>query len=266
MPKSKPKDKLLNRVFAIAFVILSLVFMYYTGYHPFSPVALPLKPLADISPLLVILFVFLTPISIGFTIILYGLFREIWKPSLDFTLNRKRIWIFVSAILFAVVILSNAWWWLTSGFPHWLPEWGLQATLIEYFTGNFAMDTTILSLMFGILFLTNSNPKKSQSYKTMLIGVIFYQIVFFIIYPLMAYNSIAGIQAPLNKNYINFLGYTIFQPWFWCDLTYAIVTFIGAVWLLRKNTNIKKLILIAIVSFVVFFLLVTPFLPKPQFS
>jgi hypothetical protein len=242
--------------------MLTLVFFYYIGYS----VGSPLTPLiTKLSPLLVILFFCITPLGIGFTIILFGLLKEIWVPSLDFTFRRNLKWIFASIILFMVVVLSNAYWWIYAGFPHWVPERGWEAAFIEFFMGNFAVDTTILSLMLGILFLTNSTPKKSPSYKTILIGTVFWQIVCFITYLLLAGSSIAGIQPPMAERYRDFLGYTIFQPWFWCDLTYAMVTFIGAVWLLRTNTNIKKLILIAIISFIVFFLLVMPFLPKPQF-
>jgi hypothetical protein len=235
------------------------------GYGVGSPLT-PLKPIAELSPLLVIIFFCVTPLGIGFTIILFGLFKEIWKPSLDFTFHRNRKWIFASIILFMVVVLSNAYWWIYAGFPNLLPQYGLQTAFIKFFMGNFAVDTTILSLMLGILFLTNSTPEKSPSYKTILIGVVFWQIMCFITYLLQAGLSITGGRAPVAERYVNFLGYTVFQPWFWCDITYAIVTFVGAVWLLRTNTNMKKLILIAIVSFIVFFLLVTPFLPKPQFS
>ena len=259
--QSKP---LLNRVFAIFFVILTLVFFHYMGYGVGSPLT-PLKPIAELSPLLVILFFCVTPLGIGFTIILFGLFREIRKPSLDFTFHRKRKWIFASIILFMVVVLSNAYWWIAYG-PDWLSRYGWQAAIVEWFTGNFAVDTSILSLMLGILFLTNSTPKKSPSYKTILIGVVLWQIAMFITYLLLVGNSIASIRLPMAERYRDFLGYTIFQPWFWCDLTYAIVTIIGAVWLLRTNTNIKKVILIAIISFSVFFLLAAPLLLKPHFS
>jgi len=252
-------------VFAIFFVMLTLVFFYYMGYGVGSPLT-PLRPIAELSPLLVILFFCVTPLGIGFTIILLGLLKEIWKPSLDFTLHRSRKQILASIILSIVVIVNNAYWWIAHGFPRWIPERGWQAAFIEFFIGNFAVDTTILSLMLGALFLTESTPEKSPSYKTILIGVVLWQIMSFITYLLLTASSIAGIQPPIAKRYRDFLGYTIFQPWFWCDLTYAIVTLAGAVRLLRTNTNIRRLILIAIVSFIVFFLLTTPFLPKPQFS
>ena len=265
MPQNNPKNKLLNRAFAIIFVILSLVFFCYMGYGIGSPLTVPLGPIAELSPLLITLFFFITPFGIGFTIILFGLFKEIWKSSLDFTFNRNCKWIFASIILFMVVVLSNAYWWIAYG-SGWLSQYGWGAAFIEFFVGNFAQDTTILSLMLGILFLTNSNPQKSPSYKIILIGIVIWLIMFFFSYLLMAGTSIVGIQTPIAERYKDFLGYTIFQPWYWTDITYGIVTFIGAVWLLRTNTNIKKLILITIISFIVFFLLVTPFFPKPQFS
>jgi len=265
VPKTKSKNNILNRAFAAFFVMLSLVFFYYMGCGIGSPLA-PLKPVADISPLAVILFFCVTPLGIGFTIIFFGLLKEVWKPSLDFTFRRKRIWTVASIVLFAVVVVNNAWWWIYSGFPNWLPQHGLQSAVLEFFIGNFAVDTTILSLMFGVLFLTNSDPKKSPSYKTILVGTVFWQIVLFVTYLILSYSSIAGLRTPMAERYADFLGYTIFQPWFWTDIMYAIVTFAGAVQLLRRSTNVKKLILIAVVSFIVFFLLVTPFFPKPQLS
>ena len=259
MSKSKSKNKLLNRVFAILFFIYSLALFYYQGYG----VGSVLKPLADAShqPLLVIVFFSITPIGIGFTIILFGLLKEIWKHSLDFTFNHNWKWIFASIILFMVFILLNIWYWIFEGLPNWLPNQGWQTTIIEYFFGLVAVDTCILSLMLGILFLTNSDPKKSPSYKIILIGVLLYQIVCFSGYLIDAATNIAGLESPFAvERYRNFLGYTIFQPWFWLDMTSQTVTFIGALWLLRNNTNIKKLIIIFIILFIVFFVLSGPFL------
>jgi len=234
------------------------------GYGIGSPLTSTLKPIAETSPLLVTLFFSITPLGLGFTIILFGLLKEVWKPSLDFTFNHNRKWLFASIILFMVAIVNNAWWWVVNG-AQWISQYGFQSAFIEFFMGNFACDTTILSLMLGTLFLTNSDPKKSPSYKTILIGVVVWLIVFFISYLLMAVSSMAGVQAPVAERYKDFLGYDIFQPWYWTDIIYGIVTFIGSILLLRKNINVKKLILITVVGFIMFFLLVTLFLPKPQF-
>jgi len=251
MPKSEHKNKLLNRAFAIFFVILILAFFYYTIYGEGSF----LRPMVELThkPLFVII-LFLLFNGIGFSIILFGLLKEIYKPSLDFTFNHNRKWMLTSILLFAVFISLNIWWWVAVGIPDWLPSRGWQASVLEYLGSIVASDTCILSLMLGILFLTNSNPKKSPSYKTILIGVVFWQVMCLMNYLFNIGINIVGFQMPLQAfRYTNFLGYTIFQPWFWCDITYLTLTLIGALWLLRTNTKIKKLIIISIVLWIVDF-------------
>lgn len=151
MPQNKPKNKLLNRVFAITFVLIILTWMYdlWTRFGPPAPESFTL--------------------GITILIIIVGLLVEAWKPSLDFTFYRGRIWIFMSIILFAVFILNSIYWWITYGLVDWLPYHGQSGTIIEYLMGSFVVDTSSLSLMFGMLFLTNSTPQKSLSYRIMLI-------------------------------------------------------------------------------------------------
>jgi len=194
-----------------------------------------------------------------FFIIIVGLLIEAWKPSLDFTLRQERRWIFIGVILLAIFVLLNTWWWATNGIPHWLPEQGWQATFTGYFSKVFACDTSILSLMFGILFLTNSNPKKSLSYKIMLIGALIMELQLFMGHILFVITG----GMPGSQNYGNYWGYTIFQPWYWMDLISQIVAFIGVVWLLRTSMNIKKLILAIVIFLIAFVVLSGPFLLKP---
>lgn len=213
--QSKPKNKLLNRVFAIAFALIILTWMYYliTSWDP----GVVRKEL--IAP------------EISFLIIIIGLLIEAWKPSLDFTFHHNRKWIFASIILLAVFILINAYWWIAHGLVNWLPHYGWPKTLIEWFTGTFAMETSSLSLLFGILFLTKSVPQKSLSYKLILIGALIFDFLLFPRYIQWAF--ISGYQG--SQYYANFFGYTIFQPWFWLDLTSEVMITIGAVWLLWKG-------------------------------
>jgi len=219
MPKSKPKNKLLNRVFAITFALIMLTWMYYLitrwdiGITNRTRLIVP---------------------EITFLIIVVGLLIEAWKPSLDFTFHRNRKWIFMSIILFVVFILINVHFWLVYGIPNWLPKYGWLTTIIEYLIGTFVMETSSFSLMFGILFLTNSNPKKSLSYKIMLIGVVLFQLFLF-----QGYIRWAIVGEPGSQYYSDFWGYTIFQLWFWLDLTSEIVIFVGALWLLIKGKKIK---------------------------
>lgn len=215
MSQNKSKNMLLNRMFAIIFALIIIIWMYYliTSWDP----GVVRKEL--IAP------------EISFLIIVIGLLIEAWKPSLDFTFHHNRKWIFVSIILIAVFISINAYWWIVHGLVNWLPNYGWPKTLIEWFTGTFAMETSSLSLLFGILFLTKSVPQKSLSYKLMLIGALIFNALLFPRYIQWAF--ISGYQG--SQYYANFFGYTIFQPWFWLDLTSEVTITIGAVWLLWKG-------------------------------
>ena len=206
--QNKPKNKFLkNRVFAITFALIILIWMYYLATS-WDPGLESRKEL--IAP------------EISFLIIVIGLLTEAWKPSLDFTFHRNRKWISASIILFTVFILINVYWWIAHGIVNWLPHYGWPETIIEWFTGTFAMETSSLSLLFGILFLTKSVPQKYLSYKLMLIGALIFEILLFPRYIEWAFVN----GYPGSQYYANFLGYTIFQPWFWLDLTVEIVIFI----------------------------------------
>lgn len=260
MSISRPENMVLNRVFAVFFVVFSLIFFYYTGYGVGSFLRSPVE--LSQQPLLVIVFFFST-LGIGFPIILFGLFREIWRPSLDLTFHCNRRWIFASIVLFVVVVLSNSYWWIAYGRENLLAH-GWSGAVVEFLMGNFAVDTSILSLMLGILFLTKSTPNRSPSYKTILIGVVFWDLMCFIAYLVNSFMDIQGVGRyaafASSARYANFLSNTIFQLWFWLDLTYGIVTFTGALWLLRTSTDVKKLILGMLVFFGVILFLGTPLL------
>jgi len=220
IPQSKPENKLLNRVFAIIFALIILTWMYHliTAWD----IGTPRGPL--IVP------------EIIFLMIVVGLLIEAWKPSLDFTFRMDRKWMLISVILFAVFILTNVYWWLSHGIPNWLPHYGWSKTITEYLTGTFVMETSSLSLMFGILFLTKSAPQKSLSYKIMLIGAVLFEFTLFLGYMRWATSGVPGSQY-----YSDFWGYTIFQPWFWLDCTAEIVIFVGALWLLVKGKASPRL-------------------------
>ena len=215
MSHDKPKNKLLNRIFALTFALIILIWMYYLA----TSWDLGLESRKDL----------VVP-EICFLIIVVGLLVEAWKPSLDFTFHRNRRWIFISTILFAVFVLINVYWWIVHGIVNWLPQYGWPKTIIEWFMGTIAMETSSLSLMFGILFLTKSVPKKSWSYKLILIGALLFEFFLFFGY---AQWMIGGY--PGSQYYNDFFGYTIFQPWFWLDFTSEIVISIGAIWLFIKG-------------------------------
>ncbi len=214
-PENKPKNKFLNRVFAITFALIILIWMYYlaTSWDP---------GLESRKELVV-------P-EICFLIIFVGLLVETWKPSLDLGFHKDRRWIFMSTVLFAVFVLINVYWWIAHGIVNWLPQYGWSKTIIEYLTGTFVMETSSLSLMFGILFLTKSVSQKSWSYKLMLIGALLFEFFLFLGYAQWMIGGYLGSQY-----YNDFFGYTIFQPWFWLDFTAEIVITTGAIWLLVKG-------------------------------
>ena len=207
-------ERIKNRIFALFFAMIIMTWMYYliTSWDP----GVVRKEL--IAP------------EISFLIIVIGLFIEVWKPSLDFNPNKNKKWAGMSIILFCVFILINLYWWIAHGIPNWLPR-GLGITLLEYITRTFAMETSSLSLLFGILFLTKSVPQKSLSYKFMLIGAIIFNVLLSPRYIQWAF--ISGYQG--SQYYADFFGFTIFQPWFWLDLTSEITIFICSIWLLWKK-------------------------------
>jgi len=245
--QSKPKNKFLNRVFPLSLAIFLQIGTYYLVVGKGSPLIFITEKVG--SPLLALIIICST-VFIGVTLVTIGLLLEAWNPSLDFTLNKKRKWLFASIILFSVFIFLNIWWWIAHGLPNWVPNFGWQAAIIEWFFGVFTTDTSIFSLFFGILFLTKSIPQKSSNYKFMLRGAVIHNLVLFPVYILSA----LGLTMP-DPRMVNFWGYTIFQPWFQCDFISEIVVFIGAICLLRRSMNVKKLILIVIVLFIVLFLL-----------
>ncbi len=246
MPQSKPKNKLLRRVLPLILAILLLLGTYYLASSENSPIIFITEKTG--SPLLALIIICGTH-YVGVTIVAIGLLLEAWKPSLNFSLNKKKSLFFASIILFSIFVSINIWWWAVHGLPHWVPERGWQAAFVEYFLGCFANDTSILSLLFGTLFLTKSTPQKSSSYKVMLIGALIHTSLLFILYT----GSALGPKAQ-DPRMVNFWSYTIFQLWFWFDFISEIGIFIGAVWLLIR-ANLKKLIFII---FLIVFLLLVP--------
>lgn len=187
-----------------------------------------------------------------------GLLLEAWKPSLDFSLNKEGKWLFASIILFSVLICLNVWWWFAHGLAM-ASNQGRGAAVSAWFLGLFTTDTSILSLLFGTLFLTNSSPRKSLSYQLMLVGAVIHNLFLF---PLYAVSAL-GIRIIPDPRMADFWGNTIFQPWFWCDLISEVVIFAGAVWLLKTSMNVKKLILAFLLVFLCLFVLSAAMLLRP---
>lgn len=230
--------KSLNRIFAIFFAILVLLFMYYLVTNGMAVPVIDMIENIVGSRLLSIIILF-SIVTIGFSVIVLGLIIESLKPSFDFSLNKDKKWVIMSLILFAVFILINIDWWIVHGIPISLPEFGWKVTILE-FIWNFAMETSSLSLLFGILFLTNTKPQNSLSYKIILIGAFLLELSIFGLYLQSTFSN--GVSSDVSgglENYQDFWGYSVFQLWFWLDLTSEIMIFIGAISLLRR-AELKK--------------------------
>ena len=252
-PQARPSSRFLSRAFAMFFVLLTVVFLHYTGYGSGSFLSVPVQ--LTHSPTLV-LAAFFSTVGIGYSMVILGLVKEMRNPSLDFSFRRDWIWLSAGAVLLAVVVLSSAYWFVAYGFTDWIPKHGLWAAVGECFAGNFATDTGILSLMFGTLFMTKSSPKKSKNYKLMLTGLVVWNIMGFMGYLVdIGVGAAPGLGLSASApRYNNFLTYTIYQPWFWFDNTYQLVTLAGALWMLKDVTDVKRLALKSVAFYVVFVL------------
>ncbi len=175
--------KLLNRPFALFFALIMLAWMWFLViYGPAKPPVDMITEFQNIPRILAIFFAYST-FLLGFPIIFIGLVYEFYKPSLDFTFHRDKKWIFMSIILFVVFILFNIimWYWNKGQGPFGQP-------LLDYLP-IFITETSFLSLMFGILFLTYSTPRKSLSYSIILVGTVLIEISIFSIYPMYIIGS-----------------------------------------------------------------------------
>ena len=74
----------------------------------------------------------------------------------------------------------------------------------------------------------------------MLIGALIFELLLFPRY--IGWAFVRGY--PGSQYYADFLGYTVFQPWFWLDLTAEITIFVGALWLfirgMMKPKNLQR--------------------------
>ncbi|MBM3199875.1 hypothetical protein FJZ53_02970 [Candidatus Woesearchaeota archaeon] len=254
-----PKQ-IINRIFAVFFAVLILLFMYYLVTEG---MAVPVIDMINnfIGSRLLAIILFYSTITLGFSLILVGLFIEVFKPSFDFNLNKNRIWFIASIVLFIVFILINAEWWVFYGITDFLPQ-GLWITLYVWVFGVLAMETSSLSLLFGTLFLTKTQPQKSISYKIILIGALLFELSIFGLYLQSAFGGYIreNISGGL-EGYLDFWNYTIFQPWFWIDLASEITILSGAIWLLWKSKLKSTTYILLIVAGLVYLFIPLIFIP-----
>lgn len=163
-------------------------------------------------------------IMIGYPIIVVGLLQEIRRPTLDFRFHRNWRWVSAGVFLLGIFALVNI---------YQLIDWSWDPNLpVRWFFSSFCMETSSFALLFGILFMTRSTPQKSPSYRTMLIGVVLFQIIL----PMLTYALAAvGIYYGGPVEYKNFWTETVATLWFWWDFLSELVILVGAIWLLRRG-------------------------------
>ncbi len=187
-----------------------------------------------------------SPPWIGFIIILIGLAYEIFRPSLNLKRDTNWKWILAGVFLFLII--------LTMIFVQeiWMPYkqdysvFRMMSFELPLGTGNIYVwpqllwdflnvhytDTTVLALLFGILFLTKSTPQTSKSYKLILIGAVIFEA--FLMFGHFSF-LISGMD-PTGGYYSRFTRIELLsQYWFQWDFWSELVILVGALWLLFKD-------------------------------
>jgi len=97
-------------------------------------------------------------------------------------------------------------------------------------------DTTVLALLFGILFLTKSTPQTSKSYKFILIGA----VIFTAFLMLGHFSFLISNTDPTGGYYSRFTRLELLsQYWFQLDFWSELVILVGALWLLFKGKKLE---------------------------
>ena len=241
MPQIKSDSKLLNRAFALFFfVIIGLMAAWQPILNEIEKFRSAGTPFENVP-----YFGYFDPPHLGFFVILIGLLYEIFRPTLNFELDKNWKWKAVGIFLFAIaaIVIVVAMFWqpynpgysilgsTTFEFPTGSGNFHTWPNLLYNFLSVFCMDTTILSLLFGFLFMTKSTPQTSKSYKIMLVGVIAAELFFFLVVYLPLFVSGVGASIYSGMTRIELLTTYWFQWDFWSEL----VILVGAVWLLKKG-------------------------------
>ena len=107
--------------------------------------------------------------------------------------------------------------------------------LLWDFLNIHSTDTTVLALLFGILFLTKSTPQTSKSYKLILIGAVIFEA--FLMFGHFSF-LISGAD-PTGGYYSRFTRIELLsQYWFQWDFWSELVILIGALRLLFKSKRL----------------------------
>ena len=187
-----------------------------------------------------------SPPWIGFLVILIGLAYEMFRPSLSLKRDTNRKWILAGVSLFLIILtmifVQDIW----MPYKHGYSIFGMRSFEFPLGSGNIIVwpqllfdflnthftDTTVLSLLFGILFLTKSTPQTSKSYKFILIGaLIFTAFLMFGHFLFLIFG-----KDPTGGYYSRFTRLELLTKyWFQLDFWSEFVIIVSALWLLLKG-------------------------------
>jgi len=189
------------------------------------------------------------PPWIGFLVILIGLACEMFKPSLNLKRDTNWKWIlaggFLLLIILIMIFVQEVWLPYKQGysvfgmrsfeFPAGSGNIRVWPQLLWDFLNIHSTDTTVLALLFGILFLTKSTPQTSKSYKLILIGA----VIFTAFLMLGHFSFLIFNIDPTGGYYSRFTRMELLTKyWFQWDFRSELVILIGALWLLLKGKRI----------------------------
>ena len=187
-----------------------------------------------------------SPPWIGFLVILIGLAYEIFRPSLNLKRDTNWKWItagsFLLLIILTMIIVQEIWMPFKQGysvfgmrsfeFPLGTGNIRVWPQLLHDFLNVHSTDTTVLALLFGILFLTTSTPQTSKSYKMILIGA----VIFTAFLMLGHFSFLIFNIDPTEGYYSRFTKIELLsQYWFQWDFWSEFVILVGALRLLFKG-------------------------------
>lgn len=221
------------------------------------------------------------PPLLGFLILLVGLAYEMFKPSLNLERDKNWKWtvagVFLLLVIVTMVIVQEVWIPYKGGysifgtrsfeFPAGSGNVHAWPQLLYDFIFTHCTDTTVLALLFGLLFLTKSTPQTSRSYEIMLLGAIIWEAAM-----LLGHSSFLIFNVdPTTGYYSRFTRMELLaQPWFHWDFWSELIILAGAIWLLAKGKGVSgdanmfkksKLTRVLIILLLVFFVLLGFFRP-----